>query len=88
MTAPKLTLLLKSKISAIIALFLGILFYQDILFASYSFIPNSSSKNAKFHCYLSYFGINLTFTPMHFSIVSIKNCNHKSYILEQVYIGS
>ena len=54
------------SLGAIIALFLGILFYQDILFASYSFIPNSSSKNAKFHCYLSYFGINLTFTPMHF----------------------
>ena len=51
------------SLGAIIALFLGILFYQDILFASYSFIPNSSSKNAKFHCYLSYFGINLTFTP-------------------------
>ena len=54
------------SLGAIIALFLGILFYQDILFTSYSFIPNSNSKNIKFHCYLSYFGINLTFTPMHF----------------------
>ena len=45
---------------------LGTLYTIIILFASYSFIPNSSSKNAKFHCYLSYFGINLTFTPMHF----------------------
>ena len=48
-------------------------------------MSNSSSKNAKFHCYLSYFGINLTFTPMHFSIVSIKNCNHKSLGIYYLY---
>ena len=54
------------SLGAIIALFLGILFYQDIIFIINSFIYNSSSRNARFHSLLSFFGINLTFTPMHF----------------------
>ena len=53
------------SLGAIIALFLGVLFFQETIFASYSFIP-STSRNARFHFFLSSFGINLTFTPIHF----------------------
>ena len=49
-----------------LALLLGILFYQDIIFASNCFIHSSSSRNARFHSLLSFYGINLTFTPLHF----------------------
>merc|ERR1712039_939831 len=54
------------SLGAIIAIIIGILFYQEILFGSNSFLPNTSSKNARFHFLLTLFGINLTFTPMHF----------------------
>lgn len=54
------------SLGAIIAIFLGILFFQETIFASYSFLPSSTSRNARFHFLLSLFGINLTFTPMHF----------------------
>ena len=52
------------SLGAVIALFLGVLFFQETI--SYSFIPSSTSRNARFHFLLSFFGINLTFTPMHF----------------------
>ena len=54
------------SLGAIIAFFLGLLYYQDIIFYSYSLMPPSSSRNARFHGLLSFFGIHLTFTPMHF----------------------
>ena len=54
------------SLGAIIAFFLGLLYYQYIIFYSYSFMPPSSSRNARFHGLLSFFGIHLTFTPMHF----------------------
>merc|ERR1711998_561007 len=48
------------SLGAVIALFLGVLFFQETI--SYSFILNSStSRNARFHFLLSFFGINLTF---------------------------
>ena len=54
------------SLGAIIALFLGVLYFQETIFASHSFIPSSTSRNAGFHFLLSFFGILLTFTPMHF----------------------
>ena len=54
------------SLGAIIAFFLGLLYYQNIIFYSYSFMAPSSSRNARFHGLLSFFGIHLTFTPMHF----------------------
>merc|ERR1712066_111524 len=54
------------SLGAIIALFLGVLFFQFTFFASYSFIPGCScGRNARFHFFSLVFGINLTFTPMH-----------------------
>merc|ERR1712226_519761 len=54
------------SLGAVLALFLGIFFFQETIFASYSFLPNSSSRNAKIHFLLSFFVINVTFTPLHF----------------------
>ena len=54
------------SLGAIIALLLGVLFYQDIIFPSNSFIHTSSSRNTRYHSLLSFYGINLTFTPLHF----------------------
>ena len=49
------------SLGAIIAIFLGILFYQEIIFIIFI-----SSRNTRIHFFNSFFGINLTFTPMHF----------------------
>ena len=54
------------SLGAIIAFLLGLLYYQNILFSSYSMLGSSTSRNARFHGLLSFFGIHLTFTPMHF----------------------
>jgi cytochrome c oxidase subunit 1 len=50
------------SLGAVIALFLGVLFFQETGLGA--FIP--SSRNARFHFFLTLFGILLTFTPMHF----------------------
>ncbi len=52
------------SLGAIIALFLGVLYFQETLFAS--LLPSSTSRNARFHFFLFLFGIHLTFTPLHF----------------------
>ena len=54
------------SLGAIIALFLGILYYQGTLFSSNTVLISAEIRNARFHFLLSFFGINLTFTPMHF----------------------
>jgi cytochrome c oxidase subunit 1 len=54
------------SLGAVIALFLGLLFFQETIVGGSSFLSSSISRNARFHFLLSFFGINLTFTPMHF----------------------
>ena len=54
------------SLGAVIALFLGLLFFQETIVGGSSFLALSISRNARFHFLLSFFGINLTFTPMHF----------------------
>jgi len=51
------------SLGAVIALFLGVLFFQETL--SLTVFP-FGSRNASFHFFLTLFGILLTFTPMHF----------------------
>merc|ERR1712146_495724 len=53
------------SLGAVVALLLGALFFQETLVGGSSF-QRSISRNARFHFCLSFFGINLTFTPMHF----------------------
>ena len=54
------------SLGAIISIILGIFYYQDIFLSYSNFILSCTSLNAKLHFFLSFFGINLTFTPMHF----------------------
>lgn len=54
------------SLGAIIALFSGIFYLQEMLFSSYSFIYLPTSINPKYHFWVTLFGINLTFIPLHF----------------------
>jgi cytochrome c oxidase subunit 1 len=54
------------SLGAIIALFSGIFYLQEMLFSSYSFIYLPTSINPKYHFWVTLFGINLTFIPIHF----------------------
>merc|ERR1712187_1073115 len=54
------------SLGAIIALFLGILYYQSTLFNNNSVLISTEMRNARYHFLLSFFGISLTFTPMHY----------------------
>ena len=54
------------SLGAIIALFFGIFSFQETLFGSYSLIAYTTSVNPKYHFFLTIFGINLTFIPIHF----------------------
>merc|ERR1712228_1162417 len=54
------------SLGAVIALFLGVFFFQETLLSSSMFMVVSCARNARFHFFLSLFGIYLTFTPMHF----------------------
>lgn len=65
-TVRPLVSVLVLSLGAVIALLLGVLFYQDTIFASSSLIHTSSSRNARHHSLLGFYGINLTFTPLHF----------------------
>ena len=53
------------SLGAIIALFSGIFYFQETLFSSYSFIYLPTSINPKYHCWVTFIGINLTFIPIH-----------------------
>ena len=50
------------SLGAVIAIILGIMYYQDILF---SVSGRGAARNTKVIMFLLFFGINLTFTPMH-----------------------
>merc|ERR1711879_256577 len=54
------------SLGAIIALFLGILYYQSTFFNNNSVLISTEIRNARYHFLLSFFGISLTFTPMHY----------------------
>jgi cytochrome c oxidase subunit 1 len=54
------------SLGAIIALFFGIFSFKETLFGSYSLIAHPTSVNPKYHFFLTIFGINLTFIPIHF----------------------
>tara|TARA_B100001105_G_scaffold255022_1_gene252627 strand:- start:1211 stop:2560 length:1350 start_codon:yes stop_codon:yes gene_type:complete len=53
------------SLGAVIAILLGLLFYQEILIFAGNASAAGAARNARFHLFLSFFGINLTFTPMH-----------------------
>merc|ERR1711975_26465 len=54
------------SLGAVIAVFSGIIFFQEKIVGSNNFLPSSSSYNSIYHLVCTFFGILLTFTPMHF----------------------
>jgi heme/copper-type cytochrome/quinol oxidase subunit 1 len=54
------------SLGAIIAIFSSTIFYFNNLFGNKSLIPSSSSNLSLYHFLLTFIGILLTFSPMHF----------------------
>merc|ERR1712097_52047 len=54
------------SLGAIIGLLSGIMFFQEKILGSNNFLSSSSSSNSIYHLVSTFFGILLTFTPMHF----------------------
>ena len=54
------------SLGAVIGLLSGIMFFQEKIVGSNNFLPSSSSYNSIYHLVCTFFGILLTFTPMHF----------------------
>merc|ERR1711978_396083 len=54
------------SLGAVIAIFSGIVFSQEKIVASKSLLPSSSSTLSLYHLVLTFVGILLTFSPMHF----------------------
>ena len=54
------------SLGAVIGIFSGIMFFQEKIVGSNNFLPSSSSYNSIYHLVCTFFGILLTFTPMHF----------------------
>merc|ERR1712017_44771 len=54
------------SLGAVIGLLSGIIFFQEKILGSNNFLPSSSSYNSIYHLVSTFFGILLTFTPMHF----------------------
>merc|ERR1712124_185992 len=54
------------SLGAVIAIFSGIIFNGEKMLGSKSLLPSSSSTLSLYHMILTFFGILLTFSPMHF----------------------
>merc|ERR1711920_1146023 len=54
------------SLGAVIAIFSGITFNGEKIFGSKSLLPSPSSRNSLYHLVLTFVGILLTFSPMHF----------------------
>merc|ERR1712212_581404 len=54
------------SLGAVIAIFSGVIFNGEKIFGSKSLLPSPSSRNSIYHLVLTFIGILLTFSPMHF----------------------
>merc|ERR1711896_57868 len=54
------------SLGAVIAIFSGIIFFQEKIVGSRNFFPSSYSYLSLYHLSSTFFGVLLTFTPMHF----------------------
>ena len=54
------------SLGTVLVVFLGILFFQDLLLPFQLFLSTLVSSISSYHLIVSFIGIVLTFTPMHF----------------------
>merc|ERR1712146_596461 len=54
------------SLGAVIAIFSGIIFVAEKIVGSKNLLPSPSSRNSLYHLDLTFVGILLTFSPMHF----------------------
>jgi len=54
------------SLGAVIAIFSGIIIFGEKIIGSKNLLPSSSSTLSLYHLILTFFGILLTFSPMHF----------------------
>merc|ERR1712137_467957 len=54
------------SLGAVIAIFSGVIFNGEKILGSKSLLPSPSSRNSLYHLVLTFVGILLTFSPMHF----------------------
>merc|ERR1711869_134516 len=54
------------SLGAVIAIFSGIIFFQEKIIVPRNFFPSSYSYLSLYHLVCTFFGVLLTFTPMHF----------------------
>merc|ERR1712190_701971 len=54
------------SLGAVISIFSGVIFNEEMSLGSKSLLPSPSSRNSLYHLVLTFVGILLTFSPMHF----------------------
>jgi len=54
------------SLGAVIAIFSGIMYFQEKITGTNNYLPTSTSLSERYHFIMTFFGILLTFTPMHF----------------------
>merc|ERR1712107_335092 len=54
------------SLGAVIAIFSGVIFNGEKILGSKNLLPSPSSRNSLYHLVLTFVGILLTFSPMHF----------------------
>ena len=54
------------SLGAVIAIFSGIMYFQVKISGTNNYLPTSTSLSERYHFLSTFFGILLTFTPMHF----------------------
>ena len=54
------------SLGAVIAIFSGIMYFQVKISGTNNYLPTSTSLSERYHLIMTFFGILLTFTPMHF----------------------
>ena len=54
------------SLGAVIAIFSGIMYFQVKISGTNNYLPTSTSYISRYHFIMTFFGILLTFTPMHF----------------------
>jgi cytochrome c oxidase subunit 1 len=73
------------SLGAVIAIFSGIMYFQVKISGTNNYLPTSTSLSERYHFIMTFFGILLTFTPMHFLGFNVMPCHVGSVCLASSY---